>query len=251
VLSRQHRGQPSAAPRYATLVETVHRHRCRRSADDHGSGAPEILGAREPQEDPSDSEAQRLASPATAARASSARPGWISRANRPNERWAIDTTHLFTNREGWCHLTAIIDCCDRTIVGLEAVPLGHCRCGSGRTRGRAPSPSDRRGIARTAAAVGHGLAFGAKAFVAVVRRYRLGQEYITPYTPEQNGMIERFFMTLKQECVWLHRFENGDDAFRVIADWLDRYDAERPHSALMSDGGKTRRPIGKLRQPAG
>jgi len=43
--------------------------------------------------------------------------GWRSRAGRPNERWAIDTTHLFTRQDGWCHLTAIIDCCDRTIVG--------------------------------------------------------------------------------------------------------------------------------------
>src|SRR5258706_9676159 len=35
-----------------------------------------------------------------------------------------------------------------------------------------------------------------------------------------------------QECVWLQHFANRDQAFRVIADWLDRYDAERPHSAL-------------------
>jgi putative transposase len=45
-------------------------------------------------------------------------------------------------------------------------------------------------------------------------------------------MIERFFLTLKQECVWLHRFEDRDHAFRVVADWLDRYHADRPHSAL-------------------
>ena len=63
-------------------------------------------------------------------------------------------------------------------------------------------------------------------------RYGITKEYITPYTPEQNGMIERFFLTLKQECVWLQRFESRDHAFRAIADWLDRYDADRPHSAL-------------------
>src|SRR5262249_1282250 len=43
--------------------------------------------------------------------------GWVSQATRPNERWAIDTTHLFCGRDGWCHLTAIIDCYDRSIVG--------------------------------------------------------------------------------------------------------------------------------------
>jgi putative transposase len=77
------------------------------------------------------------------------------------------------------------------------------------------------------------LVFGAKPFVTVVRRFGLEQEYITPfYTPEQNGIIERFFLTLKQECVWLHRFETRDHAFRVVADWLDRYDTDRPRSAL-------------------
>ena len=39
-----------------------------------------------------------------------------------------------------------------------------------------------------------------KVFVKGVKRYGLDQEYITPYTPEQNGMIERFFKTLKEEC---------------------------------------------------
>jgi len=33
----------------------------------------------------------------------------------------------------------------------------------------------------------NGLVFGAKAFVRVARRYGLHQEYITPYSPEQNG----------------------------------------------------------------
>jgi len=50
--------------------------------------------------------------------------GWVSRATRPNERWAIDTTHLFCGRDGWCHLTAIIDCFDRTIVGWRLSKSG-------------------------------------------------------------------------------------------------------------------------------
>jgi putative transposase len=78
----------------------------------------------------------------------------------------------------------------------------------------------------------NGLVFDAKTFVQVARRYGLAQEYIPPYTPQQNGMIERFFLTLKQECVWLQRFESRDHAFEIVADWLDRYDTDRPHSAL-------------------
>jgi len=47
-----------------------------------------------------------------------------------------------------------------------------------------------------------------------------------------NGMIERFFRTLKEECLWHHRFTSRDEAFLVIAAWLEKYHTERPHSAL-------------------
>ena len=35
-----------------------------------------------------------------------------------------DTTYLFCGRAGWCHLTAIIECCDRTIVGWRVTRSG-------------------------------------------------------------------------------------------------------------------------------
>ena len=78
----------------------------------------------------------------------------------------------------------------------------------------------------------NGLVFRAKVLVKVVHRYGLGQEYITPYSPEQNGMIERCFLTLKQERAWLHRFDSRDHAFSVAAQWLERYDRKRSDSAL-------------------
>lgn len=41
--------------------------------------------------------------------------------------------------------------------------------------------------------------------------YGLPQEYITPCTPQENGQCERFIRTIKQECVWQHRFESVDE----------------------------------------
>jgi len=45
-------------------------------------------------------------------------------------------------------------------------------------------------------------------------------------------MIARFVLPRKQECVWRQRVESRDHAFRVVADWLDKHDADGPHSAL-------------------
>ena len=50
--------------------------------------------------------------------------------------------------------------------------------------------------------------------------YRLTQEYITPYTPEQNGLVERFFRPRKEECVWQHNvptFLTQFGAFLLVA----------------------------------
>ena len=50
--------------------------------------------------------------------------------------------------------------------------------------------------------------------------------------PEQNGIIERFFRSLKEECVWQQTFPTFKDARRIIRDWVQWYHHERPHSAL-------------------
>jgi transposase InsO family protein len=45
--------------------------------------------------------------------------GWVSRASRSNERWAMDVTHLPCGQDGWAHLVAVIDCHDRKVIGYE------------------------------------------------------------------------------------------------------------------------------------
>ena len=43
----------------------------------------------------------------------------------------------------------------------------------------------------------NGLIFQSRRFRKACRDYRLQQEFITPYTPEQNGIIERFFRVVQ------------------------------------------------------
>lgn len=150
---------------------------------------------------------------------------------RPDQLWAIDTTSIFCGHDGWCYLTAVIDCFDREIVGWRL---------SARAKASVAAAALEEGLrARKCFSGGNltlrsdnGLVFGAKDFVQVTRRYGVEQEYITPYSPEQNGMIERFFRSLKEECVWLQRFRSRDAAFAVISDWIDFYNQQRVHSAL-------------------
>jgi putative transposase len=160
--------------------------------------------------------------------------GRRSVASTSNARWATDITHIPCGRDGWGHLTAVIDCHDREIVGYEFALRGRAReaeraveeaCirrfGTLRPRGAKP-------IVRS----DNGLVFQSRRYRAACRDYGLRQEFITPYTPEQNGMIERFFRSLKEECTWQHSFSSFREAKRTIDRWIAWYNEERPHQSL-------------------
>ena len=51
-----------------------------------------------------------------------------------------------------------------------------------------------------------------------------------------NIFIERLWRSLKYEAVYPHELTDGFKAMRVIAEWIDFYNTERPHSSL---GGVT------------
>jgi putative transposase len=126
-----------------------------------------------------------------------------SRCEESNTRWAMDLTHVYCGQDGWGHFAGVIDCGDRELIGSEFSLRGRAReaeraleeaClsrfGTLRPKGNTP-------VVRS----DNGLIFQSRRFRAACRQYNLTQEFITPYTPEQNGIIERFFRSLKEECI--------------------------------------------------
>ena len=91
-------------------------------------------------------------------------------------------------------------------------------------RGRVPRPFLLRSD--------NGLVFTSRSYTGLVRSYGLQQEFITPHSPEQNGMVERVIRTIKEQCAHRHRFESLQHASRVLGDWIRFYNQQRPHQAL-------------------
>jgi len=154
---------------------------------------------------------------------------WRSQAEAPNERWEIDTTHFCTARDGWCHVTAVIDCADRVIAGWRASQSGKADVAAAALEDAVIRRKPGRGLTLRS---DNGLVFGSSAFHKAVQSAGIRQEYITPYTPEQNGLIERWFRTLKEECLWLHNFETLEEAQEAIDRFIHEYNTRRPHTAL-------------------
>jgi transposase InsO family protein len=64
--------------------------------------------------------------------------------------------------------------------------------------------------------------------------YRLHQEFITLYTPEQNGIVKRFFRSLKEDCVWQHSFPSFVEAHRAVRRWIGWYSGVRSRRSAIS-----------------
>ncbi|MEY2332979.1 integrase core domain-containing protein [Acidithiobacillus ferrianus] len=48
-----------------------------------------------------------------------------------------------------------------------------------------------------------------------------------PHTPQQNGMIERWFRTMKKHVSGQSCFPSREDARPVIGRWIERYNSLR------------------------
>lgn len=161
-------------------------------------------------------------------------PGSRSIAARPDERWATDIALVDCGADGWCSFIPVLDCCTREVLGWE---LDHSARAKTAERALENALLARFGALRGAPKGlrlrhDNGLVFGSRLYRATVADYGLTQEWITPYTPEQNGLCERFIRSFKEECAWQHRFESLAHARLVITAYLHHYNHLRPHQAL-------------------
>src|SRR5262245_624948 len=128
---------------------------------------------------------------------------------RPDEMWGTDATRFYTDEDGWCWFFGAIDHCVDELVGWHTAKIGD--------RWAALEPL-RQGVrhvfGRFAKDVARGLRircdwgpqYIADAWINEVKW--LGMTITPSYVgePECNGVIERFMRTLKEQCLYLHRF---------------------------------------------
>lgn len=155
-------------------------------------------------------------------------------AKRINQRWSIDLARVWCGRDRWSHVALVIDCASRELLGWRLARNGNANTAEAALEealiarfghlGRVARPLQLRSD--------NGLVFSSARFTRTVRAYGLEHEFIAPYSPQQNGLLERFIRSMKEECVWQHRFESITHARAVLGRWMRHYNTERPHQAL-------------------
>jgi putative transposase len=146
--------------------------------------------------------------------------------DRPNQMWGTDATATVTTQEGQVTVFAAIDHCTAECVGIHAVKRA--------TRFEALEPL-RQGVRE------HFGSFGPAVAVGLTIRHDHGSQYMSDdfqkeihflgmdsspafvRQPEGNGCIERFFRTLKEQLLWVRRFNDLEELRQALVVFRDTY----------------------------
>jgi putative transposase len=154
---------------------------------------------------------------------------------RSDELWATDLTKIPT-REGWLWLVSVIDFHARDLIGRRygtsadtALCLGALHDAVWE---RFPDQLER--LKTQAPQLSHdwGSQFTSRRYGDELTTLGIRSRPTMIGSPEQNGIKERFFGSLKDEEVWPKEYETRAEAIEALDAWIDFYRTERPHQSL-------------------
>ena len=103
----------------------------------------------------------------------------------------------------------------------------------------------------------NGPQFIAKDFKEFIRICGMTHVKTSPYYPQSNGKMERWFKTLKGECIRVKTPLSLEDARRLVAEFVAHYNTVRLHSAIAlhdagrQAGGSSRADLGRPARETG
>jgi putative transposase len=159
--------------------------------------------------------------------------GAEEKPTRPNERWVTDLMQVRVG-EGTYFVVSFMDEYSRYIVHHEVL-LGMDGIGLGLAAQKAietlPKGADRLPVDRPVIQSDNGSGYISREYLQVLKEHGLGHHRITPHCPEENGVIERSFRTLR-EALEGEELNNLLQAERLLARLVKWYNEVRLHSAL-------------------
>jgi putative transposase len=168
---------------------------------------------------------------------------------RPNQAWCSDITYIPV-QHGFLYLVAIMDWATRHVLAWRlsnTMDAGFCVEALNEALARYGKPE----VFNT----DQGSQFTSLEFTAVLKDADVAISMDGRGRYMDNIFIERLWRSLKYEAVYLHELSDGFIAERVIGEWLEFYNTDRPHSSL---GGQTPaeayqqdRPVDMMDKPSG
>ena len=148
-------------------------------------------------------------------------------ATRPNQIWVADITYIRYGRD-FFYLAIILDAYTRAVRGWHLSEYLTCEA--------LTLPALQQALAHGSPAIFHsdqGSQYAAWCHIEPLTDRCVAISMSEAGQPTQNGLVERFIRTLKEEHVFYTEYDNFLDAQHQLQQWLEvEYMTERIHSAL-------------------
>jgi putative transposase len=146
---------------------------------------------------------------------------------RPHEHWHIDVSHI--NICGTFYfLCSILEGYTRFVIHWEIrETMKESEVETIIQRAREQFPGERPRIISD-----NGPQFVANDFKEFIRICGMTHVRTSPYYPQSNGKMERWYKTLKGGCIRVKTPLSLDDARRLVIEFVDYYNTVRLHSAI-------------------
>ena len=148
-----------------------------------------------------------------------------------NQLWGTDGTLFGTINGDQLWMFAVIDHFSDELLGHHIVEVGQG------DRFAALEPI-KQGVRRIRGCVGKDMGDGiavrhdwgpqyiARDFKEELKFLKLGNSPAFVHQPQTNGVIERFFKTLKNECLWIENIRDVEHAREVVGEWVETYNTQ-------------------------
>ncbi len=151
----------------------------------------------------------------------------------PDELWATDPTEAWTRQDGRCAVFAVVDHCTGE-AWVDAAPRMDRFAAADLLR---EAITDRFGSVEADVAAGlklrhdGGSCFRSAHYQAEIDFLGIDRSPAFHYEPETNGIVEKFIQTLKEQVLWIERFDTLEQLRarirRFAADYNEHWLLER------------------------
>jgi putative transposase len=150
-----------------------------------------------------------------------------------NQLWEMDIKYGYIEGEQrFFYMLSLIDVMDRSIIdyhiGASCLATDAIAVLKGSLMKRQLFESPTMPVIRT----DNGPQFIAFDFEVACKELKVDHEHIPYKTPNKNAHIESFHAILQRECLSRYEFEDFEEAYKVVSDFMRRYNERRPHGSL-------------------
>jgi transposase InsO family protein len=157
----------------------------------------------------------------------------LEKARRPDERWGTDLMYVRIEDHQY-YLVTFLDEYSRYVVHWELLTSMDGASVSLAAQGALDTlPRTRQGSLAATPEIrsDNGSCYVSRDFHGVLAEHGLAHQRIRPHCPEENGLVERSYRTLR-EALEKHEPENRQQAEEALGKIIGWYNHERLHSAL-------------------